>query len=49
MSQARDRAVRLDRGALRRLGDQVAPRFGATDIAEVDLLLDPTISSIYYQ
>jgi hypothetical protein len=30
-----------------RLGDQVAPRFGATDIAEVDPLLDPTISLGY--
>jgi ankyrin repeat protein/mono/diheme cytochrome c family protein len=40
MGQAKDRAVRLDRDALTRLGDQVAAdRFGM-DIAEVDFNLD---------
>jgi N-acyl-D-amino-acid deacylase len=40
MGQARDRAVRLDRDALTRLGDQVAVDY-LPDIAEADLRLDP--------
>jgi hypothetical protein len=48
MSQARDRAVRLDRDALTRLGDQVASARGARfDLAEVDLFLDPATSIGY--
>jgi ankyrin repeat protein len=43
MGQAKDRAVRLDRGALTKLGDQVALGIPLPlDIAEVDLLLDLT-------
>jgi ankyrin repeat protein len=41
MGQARDRAVRLDREALTRLGDHVAAGYPGMDIAEVDLNLDP--------
>jgi ankyrin repeat protein len=41
LGQAKDRAVRLDRDALTRLGDQVAAGYPGMDIAEVDLNLDP--------
>jgi ankyrin repeat protein len=37
MSQARDRAVRLDRDALTRLRDQLGARYRGLDVAEVDL------------
>src|SRR5262249_39771168 len=48
MSQARDRAVRLGRDALTRLGDQLAGPFAAPlDIAEVGLFLAPAIGSGY--
>jgi ankyrin repeat protein/mono/diheme cytochrome c family protein len=47
MGQARDRAVRLDRDAVTKLGDQVAPGIPAPlDIAEVDLFLQ--VTSINY-
>src|SRR5262249_51060934 len=48
MGQARDRAVRLDRDALTKLGDQVALGIPLPlDIAEVDLLLDFTTGMGY--
>jgi N-acyl-D-amino-acid deacylase len=47
MTQARDRAVRLDRDAVTRLGDQVAAGFPGIDIAEVDLFADPATSLGY--
>jgi ankyrin repeat protein len=47
MTQAKDRAVRLDRDAVTRLGDQVAAGFPGIDIAEVDLFADPATSLGY--
>jgi N-acyl-D-amino-acid deacylase len=48
MGQARDRAVRLDRDAATKLGDQVALGIpGPIDIAEVDLFLDQVTAISY--
>src|SRR5262249_10467212 len=48
MGQAKDRAVRLDRDAVTRLGDQVAAGFPEPlDIAEVDLFLDQVTGIAY--
>jgi hypothetical protein len=48
MGQAKDRAVRLDRDALTKLGDQVA-RWSPmpSDIAEVDFFIDPVAGISY--
>jgi ankyrin repeat protein/mono/diheme cytochrome c family protein len=48
MGQARDRAVRLDRDAVTRLGDQVALGIPVPlDVAEVDLFLDQVTAIAY--
>ncbi|HMF13890.1 MAG TPA: c-type cytochrome domain-containing protein, partial [Gemmataceae bacterium] len=48
MGQARDRAVRLDRDAVTKLGDQVAAGIPVPiDIAEVDLFLDQVTGISY--